>query len=81
MLSWDGYRLPGNRPIPGLEGLKEMTDLDWPVRLRCAVETLESSSSAPDWLKWAVRDALGVARALAPVPEAVPVPQDFVYPH
>jgi hypothetical protein len=56
-------------------------DSEWLDRLKAAAETLERSPGAPSWLKWALRDALTVARDLAPVPEAEPTPPNFFYPH
>ncbi len=58
-----------------------MTDPDWPSRLKAAADRLDQSPGVPDWLKAVMRDAVAVAPALAPVPEAEPVPQDFFYPH
>ena len=58
-----------------------MVESEWPTRLQAAAEALERSSGAPDWLKWALRDALTVASGLAPVPQAEPTPPVFFYPH
>jgi hypothetical protein len=56
-------------------------DSEWPTRLQAAAEALERSAGAPEWLKWALRDALAVALDLAPVPQAEPTPPMFFYPH
>ena len=56
-------------------------DSEWPTRLRAAAEALERSADAPQWLKWALRDALTVAQDLAPVSQAEPAPPVFFYPH
>jgi hypothetical protein len=58
-----------------------MVDSEWPTRLQAAAEALERSSGAPDWLKWALHNALTVASDLAPVPRADPTPPVFFYPH
>ena len=59
-----------------------MTDnSDWLIRLQGAVEALDRSLRAPDWLKLALRDALAVAPELAPVATPDPTPPEFYYPH
>ena len=58
-----------------------MLDSEWLIRLKCAAEAIEGSPDAPDWLKWALRDALAVAPDLAPAPKAEPTPPNFFYPH
>jgi hypothetical protein len=64
-----------------LEGSDMTIDSDWRTRLKTAAEALERSAGAPDWLRWALRDALIVALDLAPVPKAEPTPPNFFYPH
>ena len=81
MLSRNGHRFSGDRTISGLEGVDVTVDSEWPTRLQAAAEALERSTGAPEWLKWAVRDALTVAQDLAPVPQAEPTPPVFFYPH
>jgi len=54
---------------------------EWPIRLKNAVEALERSPGAPEWLQWVLRDALTVAPALEPRLEAEPTPPTFFYPH
>jgi hypothetical protein len=57
------------------------TDPEWRARLEAAVDALGQSADVPDWLKWAVRDALAVGQELAPLADAPATPPDFVYPH
>ena len=56
-------------------------DFDWKTRLKTAVEAIEDSPGAPDWLKLVLLDALAVAEDLEPDPEPTPVPPTFFYPH
>ena len=56
-------------------------DSAWTLRLQAAAEALERSPGAPEWLKWALRDAVTVQMDLAPVPKAEPTPPEFFYPH
>ena len=58
-----------------------IVDSEWLTRVQAAAEAVERSAGAPDWLKWALRDALAVATDLAPVREAEPTPPEFFYPH
>ena len=58
-----------------------MVDSEWLIRLQAAAEAMERSPGAPEWLKCALRDALPVAKDLAPVAAAEPAPPEFFYPH
>lgn len=81
MLPRNGHRFSGDRTVSGFEGIDLTIDSEWPIRLQATAEALERSLGVPEWLKWALRDALSVVDDLAPVPQAEPTPPKFFYPH
>jgi hypothetical protein len=56
-------------------------DSKWVTRLKITVEKLKHTPEAPEWLQWALKDALDVAEDLAPRQKPAPTPQNFIYPH
>jgi hypothetical protein len=54
---------------------------DWPVRLHRAADTIRRTKRAPAWLAAALREAVAVAPALAPRPDAEAAPPEFIYAH
>lgn len=56
-------------------------DAEWQTHLEAAVEALDRSPGAPDWLKLAMRDALAASAELAPSAEPKIEPPTFFYPH
>ena len=81
MLRRNGHRFSGDWPLSGFEGLSMRLASDWPTRLQAAAEALERSRGAPDWLKSALRAALGVATDLASAAETESAPPEFFYSH
>jgi hypothetical protein len=53
----------------------------WRMDLKAAVEALDRSQGAPEWLKLALHDAVAVAPQLAPGAERETLPPAFFYPH
>ena len=59
-----------------------MTDrLNWQARLKAAAEALERTPGAPEWLHWALRDAVTVAPDFRPRLQPDSAPPIFFYPH
>ena len=53
----------------------------WETRLKTAAKKLDHTHEAPEWLQWALIDALEVAEDLSPRRNPAPAAPNFFYPH